>query len=84
MSIGCYSYDNKDKPFENIGTLLKEFTTKISTEEWYRYRITTSEYETLFEILDDDGNFLEAQTIEHTLCGDNYALGYLQELYFGG
>ncbi|CAF4752884.1 unnamed protein product, partial [Rotaria magnacalcarata] len=36
IEIAAYAYDNSLKPFENQGTLLKEFSTRLQVDSWYK------------------------------------------------
>jgi len=84
IEIAAYAYDNSLKPFERIGTLLKEFNTKLEVEKWYVLKLTFEETRTIYQIYDETNtNLLETQEITHRSCSD-YNKGMKQGLYFGG
>ena len=83
VEIAAYAYDNSAKPFENQGTLLKEFNTKLRVGAWYKVALTFEETKTTYELFDASSQLLETQEIVHRQCKD-YKLGMLQDLYFGG
>ena len=83
VEIAAYAYDLMNKPKDNIGTLLKEFTTLIDPNVWYRYRLTFDPTITTYELMSDDWTVLETITIDHTECVLP-EWGYSLTLYFGG
>jgi hypothetical protein len=83
MEIAAYAYDNSAKPFENQGTLLKEFNTKLRVDTWYKLSLTSEETKTTYQLFDANSQLLETQEIVHRQCKD-YKLGMMQDLYFGG
>lgn len=83
VEIAAYAYDNSAKPFENQGTLLKEFNTKLRVDSWYKVALTFEETKTIYELFDANNQLLETQEIVHRQCKD-YKLGMMQDLYFGG
>ncbi len=85
IEIAAYAYDNGMKPFEHIGTLLKQFNTKVQVETFYGYVLRISSNQTVYELWNDNfSNLLETQVITHRDCGSNYCKGMKQTLYFGG
>lgn len=84
IELAAYAYDNSRKPYQNEGTLLKQFTTRIepgqivgSKIEWYSNR-------TDYSLLDEKGIVVEVLTIQHeNECAD-FERGYELGLYFGG
>lgn len=83
IEIAAYGYDNSAKPFENQGTLLKEFKTKLRVDDWYKVSLIFEETRTIYQLFDDQNQLLETQEIAHRACKD-YKLGMMQDLYFGG
>jgi len=83
IEIAAAAYDNGLKPFEHQGTLLKEFSTKVRIETWYRIEIRTTEMKTTYKLFNDKNKLIETQEINHRSC-DNYQIGLIQGLYFGG
>jgi hypothetical protein len=35
--IAAYGWSDGNAPFQNIGTLLKEFVTRVKVNQWYTY-----------------------------------------------
>ena len=83
IELAASAYDGGKKPFQNPGTLLKEFSTKLRVNIWYRLRLTFEEKQSIYELLDDADQTLEVQTIDHRSCTD-FNHGMFQSLYFGG
>jgi hypothetical protein len=83
VEIAAYAYDHGDKPFENEGRLLKEFSTKLRIDIWYKITLIFEETKTTYQLFDDNDQHLETQEIDHRQC-NNFKLGTLQTLYFGG
>lgn len=83
IELATYAYDNSEKPFENQGTLLKEFSTKLRVDLWYKVKLTFEETKTIYQIFDDQNQLMETQEIIHRYCKD-YKSGMMQDLYFGG
>lgn len=83
IEIAAYAYDNSVKPFENQGTLLKQFSTLLRVDAWYKVQLTFEETKTIYELFDNNNQLLETQEIAHRQCKD-YKLGMMQDLYFGG
>ncbi|CAD8158260.1 unnamed protein product [Paramecium pentaurelia] len=83
VEIAAYAYDNSVVPYEHPDQLIRIFNTKIRTEVWYQYRLIFLADSTIYELMDDNGDILEKQTIQHRTC---YAWknGYRLNLYFGG
>jgi len=81
--LAAYGYDNNAKPFENIGTLLKEFSTKLRVDTWYKITLIFEETKTIYQLFDNNDQLLETQEILHRQCKD-FKLGMMQHLYFGG
>jgi hypothetical protein len=83
IEIAAYAYDNSRKPFENDGTLLKTFATKLRVDSWYKVTLIFDEANTIYQLFDNNGQLLETQEIVHRQCKD-FKLGMMQDLYFGG
>lgn len=83
VEIAAYAYDNSAKPFENEGTLLKQFKTKLRVDDWYKVSLIFEETRTIYQLFDDQNQLLETQEIAHRACKD-FKLGMMQDLYFGG
>ena len=83
VEIAAYAYDNGLKPYENEGTLLKEFATKLRVDTWYKVTLIFEETKTIYQLFDNDDQPLETQEIAHRQCKD-FKLGLMQDLYFGG
>jgi len=83
VEIAAYAYDNGSKPFENQGRLLKEFSTKLRIDTWYKVTLIFEQTKTTYQLFDDNDQHLETQEIDHRDCKD-FKLGSLQTLYFGG
>jgi len=83
IELAAYAYDHGQKPFEHIGTLLKEFKHKVNVEEWYTYKITFDEQQTTYLLSDSNKVPLEGQVIKHRSCS-LYKYGYKLWFYFGG
>ena len=83
IEIAAYAYDNSVKPFENQGTLLKEFQTKLRVDGWYKVALIFEETRTIYQLFDNNNQLLETQEILHRSCKD-FKLGMMQDLYFGG
>ena len=83
VEIAAYAYDNNLKPFENQGTLLKEFETKLRVDAWYKVTLIFEETKTTYQLFDNNDQLLETQEITHRQCKD-FKLGMMQDLYFGG
>lgn len=87
IQLGAYSYDGGMVPYENEGTLLKEFKTTLSADTAYVFTLLMDETGLSSFILSSgvDGSEIETKTIQHnTLCVDNFYEGTVQGLYFGG
>jgi hypothetical protein len=85
ISLAAYSYDFGRKPYETP-ELLKAFTTLLSPDVIYTLAMTMdAEGLTQYELLSQDGVFLEKQEVQHSnLCPGNYFEGTVHGLYFGG
>jgi len=83
VEIAAYGYDNGRKPFENDGTLLKVFATKLRVEAWYKVTLIFEEAKTTYQLFGNNDQLLETQEIVHRQCKD-FKLGMMQDLYFGG
>ncbi|CAF1635491.1 unnamed protein product, partial [Didymodactylos carnosus] len=83
IEVAAYAYDNSLKPFENEGTLLKEFSTKLQVETWYTFTLKFELSKTTYEIYNENNELLDSQEIIHRSC-NNYNQGMKQTLYFGG
>jgi hypothetical protein len=83
IEIAAYAYDNNAKPFENQGTLLKEFSTKLRVDDWYKVTLIFEETKTVYQLFDNNDQILETKEIVHRQCKD-FKLGLMQDLYFGG
>lgn len=77
------AYDNGRKPFEHIGALLKEFSTKLRINKTYKLTITFQQTQTIYQLSNTASRVLEIQTIDHRSC-DQFHVGVMQGLYFGG
>ncbi|CAF1928403.1 unnamed protein product [Rotaria magnacalcarata] len=83
IEIAAYAYDNSLKPFENQGTLLKEFSTRLQVDSWYKVTLIFQATKTIYQLFDANEQLLETQEIAHRQCAD-FKLGMMQDLYFGG
>jgi hypothetical protein len=83
IEIAAYGYDNGLKPFENDGTLLKVFKTKLRVDDWFKVTLIFEETKTIYQLFDNNNQLLETQEILHRQCKD-FKLGMMQDLYFGG
>jgi hypothetical protein len=85
IELAAYAYDDGLKPFQHIGKLLKQFSTKLHVNKWYQLTITFHETETTYYLSESDHHpqILETQTIHHRLCPE-FTHGTMQSFYFGG
>ena len=83
IEICAAAYDNGVRPYENEGTLLKQFSTKLQVNVWYRLTLRFSSSQTIYELADSANVLIESQTINHRTCS-NFNQGSMQNLYFGG
>ena len=83
IEIAAYAYDNELKPFENEGTLLKVFNTKLRVDDWFKVSLIFEETKTIYQLYNNNNQLLETQEILHRQCKD-FKLGTMQDLYFGG
>lgn len=83
VELAASAYDGGRKPHESRGVLLKEFSTKLRTDTWYRFQMTFEETKTTYQLSDDANQVLEVHAVEHRACPD-FNQGWIQGLYFGG
>ena len=83
IEIAAYAYDNSVKPFESPARLLREFSTKLRIDTWYKVTLIFEEALTTYQLFDQNDQLLETHSIVHRQCKD-YKLGMMQDLYFGG
>jgi hypothetical protein len=83
IEIAAYAYDNGTQPIDDPDRLLKEFSTKLHVNIWYKMTMIFEEAKTTYQLFDDNNQLLETQEIDHRQC-NNFKLGAMQELYFGG
>ncbi|CAF4643981.1 unnamed protein product, partial [Rotaria socialis] len=65
IEIAAYAYDNSLKPFENQGTLLKEFSTRLLVDSWYKVTLIFQATKTIYQLFDANEQLLETQEIAH-------------------
>jgi hypothetical protein len=85
MELAAYTYDHGLKPFEHIGTLLKEFKTLVKIGEWVNLEIDLDVNRSTYKILSSNGTIVETQIIDRKDCSsgpDSFL--FVQSLYFGG
>ena len=83
IEIAAYAYDNDTAPITDPTRLLKEFSTKLQVDVWYKVTMVFEETKTTYLLFDNNGQQLETQEINHRSCS-NFNLGIMQGLYFGG
>lgn len=83
VEIAAYAYDDGRKPFENQGELLKEFSTLLKVDVWYKVTLIFDATKTTYQLFDNDDQLLETKEIVHRECS-SFQLGMMQDLYFGG
>ena len=83
IELAAYAYDNGTIPYQNIGTLLKEFKATVEVDTWYQYTMELQETQTIYTLAYENGTTIEVQTIAHRDCS-NFNRGNYQSLYFGG
>jgi hypothetical protein len=83
IEIAAYAYDNGVAPIDDPTRLLKEFSTKLLINNWYKITMIFEENKTTYLLYDNNGQHLETQEIDHRSCS-NFNLGIMQGLYFGG
>ena len=83
IKIAASTYDNGRKPFENIGTLQKEFSTKLRINKTCKLTITFQQNQTIYQLSTATNQLLETQTIDHQSC-EQFHVEVMQGFYFGG
>lgn len=83
VELAVSAYDDAKKPYEHMGKLLKQFSTKIYTNTWYRFQLTVEESKSTYQLSDDNEQVLEVLTVDHHSCPE-VNRGWFQSLYFGG
>ena len=84
IEIAAYAYNNSLRPYENEGTLLKKFKTKLRVNEWYGFKLNIFSNNTVYKMYTKEGKKLEQIKIDHRDCGKVALKGEVQSLYFGG
>jgi hypothetical protein len=81
LQVAAYAYDDWAKPFENEGTLLKQFTLTVRVGAAARVSLATFGAKSVYAL--EVGGGVESLEIEHRSC-NNFENGYFLSLYFGG
>eukprot|EP00357_Protocruzia_adherens_P037834 CAMPEP_0114984444 /NCGR_PEP_ID=MMETSP0216-20121206/7280_1 /TAXON_ID=223996 /ORGANISM="Protocruzia adherens, Strain Boccale" /LENGTH=156 /DNA_ID=CAMNT_0002346581 /DNA_START=200 /DNA_END=667 /DNA_ORIENTATION=+ len=79
IEIAAYAYNKGEKPYQHIGTLLKQFNTLVTTGTLYQYELVVADTETTYNLKDADGNLLETVVVAHSKCfwpDFGYTLGW--------
>lgn len=89
VQIGGYSYDDGIAPYKEPGTsmgLLQPFDTLVNINTYYTLNMVMDEEGlTTYNLYTTDMKLLETHVVQHTqLCSDNYYMGTVNGLYFGG
>ena len=83
IDLCAAAYDNGVRPYENEGTLLKQFSTRLQVGVWYRLTLRFSSNQTIYELADSIDALIESKTINHRVCS-SFNQGSMQNFYFGG
>ena len=83
IDLTAAAYDSGVRPYENEGTLLKTYSTRLQVGVWYQLKLIFSSNQTIYELSNNVGALIESKTINHRVCS-SFNQGAMQSFYFGG